>query len=349
MQQLDARIIRIIENAREGIPAAQDDCEAILTLSPHSAEAFAVRSAAGAISRKKTSNAGVIFGQIGVECSPCKADCSFCSFGESHTQMEPFVMDDEAIVQKARDFCRRGDLYGLWLMTMHDFDLDHYLHVVRLVRDNVPASTNLYSNVGDTSYEAFCKMREAGITGAYHICHIGEGVQTKLDPAMRMRTMENARRAGLDLLNAVEPIGPENTPAEIAAEIFKMKSTHPIQTGCMKRTAVPGTKFENSGEITHMQLSLAVAAQVLSIVDLDPFPWVGIHEPCEAGYFAGANLITAETGVNPRDTAAETSQSHGLDMNACRKALYEAGFTKLAKGDGTLVDLTPDYIANTCE
>lgn len=49
--------------------------------------------------------------------------------------------------------------------------------------------------------------------------------------------------------------------------------------------------------------------------------------------------------MNPRDTAAETNQNRGMDLTDCRTMLYEAGFTRLCKGDGTLVDLTPEYIA----
>ena len=73
-------------------------------------------------------------------------------------------------------------------------------------------------------------------------------------------------------------------------------------------------------------------------------PWIGHHEPCEACYVSGTNLITAETGVNPRDTAEDTSTNRGMDLTDCRRMLYEAGFTKLAKGDGTLIDLDMDYI-----
>lgn len=344
MANIDKTIQEVIDRAYAGQAASQRECEQMLALDPASPEAFAIRAAASSIVRTRTGNTGVIFGQIGVECSPCKADCSFCSFGESHTSLEPFVMDDDTIVEKAQAFCKDGDLYGLWLMTMHEFDLEHYLHVIRLVRDTVPASTNIYSNVGDTSYESFCQMREAGISGVYHICRIGEGEHTKLDPKMRMQTMENAKRAGLDLLNAVEPIGPEHTPEVLAAKIFEMKSTGPIQTGAMKRIAVPGSPFADKGEINHFKLSQVVSVQCLALADADPFPWIGIHEPCEAGYLAGANLISAETGVNPRDTAADTAASRGLDMDASRRVLYEAGFTQLAKGDGTRIPLTMDYI-----
>ena len=45
-----------------------------------------------------------------------------------------------------------------------------------------------------------------------------------------------------------------------------------------------------------------------------------------------------------RDTVEDTSTNRGMDLTDCRQMLFEAGFTKLAKGDGTLVDLDEAYI-----
>ena len=122
-------------------------------------------------------------------------------------------------------------------------------------------------------------MKEAGISGVYHICRLGEGEVTNLKPEARRQTFQNAIDVGLDVLNAVEPIGPEHTPEQLAEQIMIMKSQNPIQTG-----------------------------------------------------------------VNPRDTAADTSAGRGMDLTDCRMMLFEAGFTKLAKGDGTLIGLDMDYI-----
>lgn len=258
--------------------------------------------------------------------------------------MQAFTMSDEDIVAATKSFTQDGDLYGLWIMTMADYDVEDYLRVIRLVRETAPACTNIYSNVGDTSREDFERMKEAGIDGVYHICRLGEGEVTKLDPKARMATIQNAIDAGLDVLNAVEPIGPEHSPEALAEQIELMKSTSPIQTGVMKRINVPGTPFEGTGEITSYELSLICAVQCLAHVDVNPLPWIGHHEPTPICYAAGSNLITAETGVNPRDTAADTSQNRGMDLTDCRTMLFEAGFTHLCKGDGTLVDLTPEYI-----
>ncbi|MGI6217469.1 MAG: radical SAM protein [Coriobacteriales bacterium] len=347
--KLDIRANGIISRAYEGQAASKEECVYLLNFDPKSPEAFAIRAAAASIIRDRTDNTAVIFGQIGVECSPCPADCDFCSFAKSTTGFQPMRLTDDEIVEKINGFCKGGDLYGLWLMTMHEYDLDYYLHVLRLAREHVSPETNIYTNVGDTSYEDFCKMKEAGADGVYHICRLGEGVHTNLRPEDRLQTMENAKRAGLDTLDAVEPIGPEHTPEELVEKMFLTKRFKSIQTGSMKRIAVPGTPFENMGEINHFKLSQIVSVQCLALLDMDPLPWIGIHEPCEAGYMSGANLISAETGVNPRDTATDTSAGRGLDMDASRRILYDAGFEYLCKGDGTRVPLTMEYIEGCCE
>ncbi|WP_157384363.1 hypothetical protein [Desulfitobacterium hafniense] len=48
-------------------------------------------------------------------------------------------------------------------------------------------------------------------------------------------------------------------------------------------------------------------------------PWVPVHGANYIGFVSGANSICAETGVNPRDTTADTSKGRGLDVKAAGK------------------------------
>jgi biotin synthase len=59
------------------------------------------------------------------------------------------------------------------------------------------------------------------------------------------------------------------------------------------------------------------------------------------GLAASAHVVYAETGANPRDTQADTTGNRGLDVAACRKILYGAGFSELLRGDKSTVPL--DY------
>jgi biotin synthase len=85
----------------------------------------------------------------------------------------------------------------------------------------------------------------------------------------------------------------------------------------------------------------------LAAAKVDGFKFMSIHEPNEAGLISGANLITAESGGNPRDTNKDTKENRGWTMGRCRKLLWESGFTSLRLGDESLIPLTLDYLEKT--
>lgn len=336
---MDREIVKIFEKAYARQHITQDECIKLLSLEDASPEASAMRGLASAIVRERTENTGVIFAQIGLQCYPCKGNCNFCSFAEKHTQMGHFKMDDASIAQATKAFTDGDQLFGLWLMTMADYNLEEYLQMVEVVKANKIGSVNLYTNIGDTSYEAFQEIKAAGLNGVYHCWRLGEGKDTGFTSQQRKQTMMNARKAGLDLLDALEPIGIEHTPQELAEHIFFSKELETIQYGAMKRISVPGTPFEGTPEISCYTLSKYAAAVVLTMAGMKKFPWIGIHEPSLHGYMSGANLITAETGVNPRDTVTDTLQHRGLDITDCRRILKDAGYRYGARGNGSRFEL----------
>lgn len=336
MQQ---EIQHLIDKALSESPLSKDEIVSMLAVSDHSEEAFAIRAAAAGAMRSRTNNAAAIFGQIGFEMHPCSANCEFCSFAAEYTGLSGMKLTDEEIAAATQNFTGRGDLYGLYLMMMADYDIDEFLEKVAVVKANVSGPTKIISNVGDTSVEDFIRMKDAGVDAVYHCWRLGEGDVTPFDPEERKRTLLNAKEAGLDVLDAVEPIGPEHTNEELAEHILFSIEIGSIQSGCMKRTPVPGTPFEGKGTITDFRLSHIVAVQALANISAKNLPILGIHEYTPMGYISGANMITAETGVNPRDTAEDTSEGRGLDIPTCREFMRQCGFTKLMLGDDTLVDL----------
>mgnify|MGYP000861203337 FL=1 len=148
------------------------------------------------------------------------------------------------------------------------------------------------------------------------------------------------------LQDCLEPIGTEHTPEELVDHIFKTIEKGVDTAGVMKRTPVPGTSFTD--EITNARLAQIASVNALAMTAIAPYPWIPVHEADYISLVSGANSICAETGVNPRDTEADTSKGRGLDVTACRKMLWQAGFKHLAKGDGTRIELTPEYITK-CE
>lgn len=329
----------VIKRAYAGKEISKEECIELLGLDDSSKEAFSIRAAATNIVRARNGNAGYIFAQIGLSCSPCSGNCSFCSFAKDHTQFKRIDLDDETIIQKVNELNYDQDLYGLYLMMMHEYDLERFIECIRLVKRNLKGPTKVFSNVGDSPFEAFVRMKEAGLDGVYHCWRLGEGKDTKLSPEVRKQTMINAKRAGLEVLDALEPIGIEHTAEEMAEHLFFSKEMGVLQSGAMKRTNVPGTPFEGMGELTQFSLSKIEAVAVLTFASMDRMPIMGIHEPHLIGFLSGANMISAETGVNPRDTAEDTKYGRGWDIPRCKDLLKEAGFSKLMLGDGSTKDL----------
>ncbi|MEA4926518.1 MAG: hypothetical protein VB084_14595 [Syntrophomonadaceae bacterium] len=344
---MDQKVTGILNRALLNTPPSREECIYLLGFQESTPEATFTRGVANDIMRRNNGNTGLLFGQIGLELYPCEVNCKFCAFGKSHTSFkEKITLDNETIRQKVHDFTKDGDLYCLWLMTMAKFDLDYYINALKIAREVAPPQTLLYTNIGDTDYDTFVKLKEVGADGAYHVIRLGEGTYTTINPKRRQETIDNALRAGLKLQDCLEPIGTEHTPEELVDHIFKTIENGFDTAGVMKRTPVPGTSFTD--EITNARLAQVVAVNALAVTAVDPYPWIPVHEADYISLVSGANSICAETGVNPRDTAADTSNGRGLDVTACRKMLWQAGFKHIARGDGSRIELTPEYIAK-CE
>ena len=348
---MDKKVEDIIAKVNEGVSIDYDETMYLLALDEASPEATAVRGVANDLVRAKTGNAGVIWGQIGVEVHPCEADCKFCAFAKSTTFFtNEVLMPVEDVVARAKDFTKGGDVYGLCLMTMNTFDRDHFLECAKAVREAVPASTKVYANIGDCDQEYFEQLKAVGCDGMYHVRRLGEGTDTSILPETREQTIRNAHNAGLAIMDCCEPIGAETTNEAIATRLFEIRQRNeeygiPDCSGVMKRNSVPGTPFEGmENEITDMRLALIGAIQAFIMVDQEVFPWISFHEPNVVNLCSGGNYLCAETGFNPRDTAEDTAGHHGLDVPAVRSMFYQTGFRTLVRGDGTRVDLTPEYM-----
>jgi biotin synthase len=298
-----------------------------------------MRSVAARIVRGANDNSAIILGQIGLEAAPCAGNCGFCSFGKGHTRFQRSRISDAEFVSKLEDFCKDGDLYGLYLMAMHEYDADFFLDKARLARKSIPETTQLLSNVGDTDTEIFREMKKAGITGVYHVRRLGEGEVTDLDPKRRLKTMQNALDVGLQIFSCLEPIGPEHSIEELVDNLFIGIDLGCTQHAAMRRVPVPGSPLARYGMISNLRLGQIVAVTALATFSMPSMTYMGVHEPSEIGYVSGANVVTAETGVNPRDRAADTAESRGMDMAACRRMLSDCGFRYIRRGDESKIAL----------
>ena len=347
MKTIDYDLRQILDKAENDEALNRDDCRYLLNLDEKSFEAGLLRAAASSLIRSKNDNSAIILGQIGVDVNPCPGGCKFCTFGEEHTHFERVRMSEEELCQKIEEFCRYGDLYGLYLMSMHDYDFDHYLKCV--TRDLVfaPSTTQIWANVGDTSLDGYKQLHAAGVTGVYHVCRLREGIDTALKPEDRIKSMQNALEAGLELYTCCEPIGPEHSVDELVDNIFIGIEMNIYQHAAMRRVAVPGAPLAHYGQISELRLAQIVAVIALASATVPTMAYMGAHEPNELCYTAGANIITAESGANPRDNSDDTAENRGMDMARCRKMMFECGFDYLRRGDESKIPLDFDYLLKT--
>lgn len=342
--QLPERLSRILSSAWDGRGPTKDDCCYLLTFPENSLEARFLMAAADGVSRRRFGNQAMLLGQIGAETAPCPGNCGFCVFGEGHTAFKEARLSTEEIQEKARLFTTGGDLYAIFLMTMHNFEFDNLLGIIEAVRACIPRQTQVVVNIGDFDRSQGEQLRAAGVSGAYHVCRLREGIDSALSPDQRKATFRTIRDAGLDFYYCCEPIGPEHTPEELVEQMFLGIEYGCFQHAAMRRVWVPGLPVSDRGQITELRLAQVVAVVALATLACQETRNIAVHEPNLLGLASGANVVYAETGANPRDTAADTATNRGLDMAGARKMLYEAGFTSLSLGDGSRVPLNLEYL-----
>ncbi|HTY47196.1 MAG TPA: hypothetical protein VMB46_05980 [Methanomassiliicoccales archaeon] len=341
------KVLGILEKSKNGTALSKEECKYLLGFNEYSPESTMARAVANDYTRRRLKNAGVIIGQIGVDIAPCPGGCKFCVFAEQHTKFERYTISDAELISKIEDLTGPGDLYGLFLMTMHIYDKEMLLHMIDIAKQHMAPKTQLWINVGDTDLETAKELKKAGVRGAYHVCRLREGIDTNLKPEARKQTMRNMLTAGLEVYTCCEPIGPEHTVEEIVDNFFIGIEMGAIQHACMRRTPVVGTPFENTGQITELRLAQLCAVLALTAPQVEGFKFMSVHEPNQAGFISGANLITTESGGNPRDTSKETRENRGWTLASCRKMLWESGFTNLRLGDESLIPLSLDYLKQT--
>jgi len=337
--KLPVEIERILDAAFAGQPPTRRDCLYLLSLAEDSVEAGVLKAAADALSRRRFGNRAILLAQIGIDIAACPGNCRFCVFGKDHTRFQPARLSVEEVVGRAHAFADGGDLFALFLMTMHEFSMEWLLMMIDAARRAVPPYTRIVVNVGDFDASQAAELRAAGVSGAYHVCRLREGSDTSLDPAARKRTIRAIRKAGLDFYYCCEPIGPEHTPEELVEQLFIGIEHGCFQHAAMRRVATDITPLSRNGQINERRLAQVVAVVSLASLGCSETGNVAVHEPNLLGLAAGANAVYAESGANPRDVNVETEISRGLDVSACRRMLYEAGFTALLRGDGGTIPI----------
>lgn len=313
----------VLKSALDGERLSHDDIIRLLAVPPASPEGMRTIAAGAALAREISGNRAEIHGQFALNLGPCGMRCAFCSFSAEHDIFRSALeLAPEEAVRRAREFEASGACSAIYLMTTAMFDLGRFLELAAEVRRNLKPETVLVANVGDQAPEGARRLRDAGFAGVYHAVRLGEGVRTRIPPERRLESIRNFREAGLSVGTCVEPIGPEHSDEEIARHILIAAAIDPVFSGAMRRIPLPGTELARFGMVSELRMAQVVAVTRLAT----PRSVVGncTHEPGILGAVAGANLLWAETGANPRDTRERTEEGRGFSVERCREVLAEA-------------------------
>lgn len=313
----------IFDRVSRGIPLSLDDAVSLLSTPNLSPDYYALLAKANELSKREFQNRGYIFAQIGLNASPCSGNCKFCSLASTNQTFTAVSSKSlEEILQEVSyiDFSR---VTALFLMTTADYDSQEFLKIGSCVRKAIPDKIALVANRGDFDFSYAQQLKSAGFTGAYHIVRLREGVDTEIPPEQRIKTLHAIADAGLRLYYCVEPIGPEHTYEELAAEMLRAREYHVDVMAAMRRVNVPGTAFEHSAMISDIEM-----AKIVAVTRLVTMPRISmnVHEPLSTAMLAGVNQLYAEIGVNPRDTSLETENSRGFSVSDAEQMLRSAGY-----------------------
>ena len=339
---VDPKVSRILKGAEDGRPITRSEAKLLLSLPERSPEAALLRSTANSISRRRFNNSALLLGQIGVGMAPCDGDCAFCFFARSHTSIEPSVLSTEEVLDRCRRYVA-GGAQGVFLMTMHRFGFDWFCNLCRRLRASIPDRFEILANVGDISLTQLEELREAGVSGAYHVCRLREGLDSHMDPESRRSTIERILETGLDWYTMCEPVGPEHTPEELVEQIWLGVDLPCTQHGVMQRFPVPGSPLYHHGRVSLPRLGQIVAVVVLATLGGRELKSVAVNVSNVVGLFSGANAFFPEAGepdtkeamagaaqmADGGFTTALWRQSSEITTADCRGMLLEAGFSHL--------------------
>lgn len=338
--RIDPAVEDILSRVLEGRELKKEDALQLMDVKIHSPEMYMLMAVADGLTRSRFDNFGEVHAQIGINYAPCPNKCEFCVFSVADKSIE-FSLEE--VVERAKWFVDEG-ANAIFLMTTADYEFDKYVEIGRAVREAIPTDMPLVANIGDFGVSEAKELIDAGFTAVYHVVRLREGVDTKIDPSDRLRTIRAAKSVGLDLSYCVEPIGPEHTPEEIVDAMFLGKELNPTIMATMRRIAVPGTPLSKYGQITQVEQAKIEAITRLVFANSDILA-MGVHEAYIPCLMAGANQIYAETGPNPRDQAIDTTRGRGFTVAKCRELLWEAGYTPREGGtpalQGPLRELKP--------
>lgn len=348
---IDINVSRILRDAENGRAINKSEATLLLALPENSLEASVLRATADSISRKRFGNNSLLLGQIGVDMSPCDGDCAFCFFARSHTSIQAAVLPTDEIVARCERYAL-GGARGVFLMTMHCFGFEWFRDLCAELRRRIPPQIEILANVGDVTASQLQEFKEVGVSGAYHVCRLREGIDSCMNPADRRATIERIIDAGLSWYNLCEPIGPEHNAEELTEQIWLGVEMPCTQHGAMQRFPVPGSPLYHYGKVNLSRLGQVVAVIVLATIGKDNVKSIAVNVSNIVGLLSGANAFFPEAGEPDEQqlqfqntsnkegfTTALWRQSNEITTADCRNMMLAAGFSHLTDTNGKACQL----------
>mgnify|MGYP002546252588 CR=1 FL=1 len=166
----------IFSRAQAGETLGREDALKLLAIPNGSREYYELLGIANRDARRPFANRGQIFAQIGIEASPCAANCAFCSLAEDvFDGKDSFVLPVSEAETITEQLVKAG-VDELFLMTTANYGKEAFLSYAAAVKKHLPKAMRFVANVGDFDEAYAQKLKEAGFTGVYHIRRLGEGV-----------------------------------------------------------------------------------------------------------------------------------------------------------------------------
>jgi len=315
-------IKEIVKKSLDGTSLSREEISSLFRIPLFSEESSMILAASRKKSESASNGFAEVHAQVGLNIAPCPKNCSFCSFAAKNKVFKDRIeiSVDEAIL-KAQQFETDG-ANAVFVMSTADYPFKKFIDISREIRISLRPETVLIANVGDFTREQAKKVKGAGFSGIYHAVRLGEGRDTTISINKRITTFQNAKDAGLSLGTCVEPVGNEHPVEELVEKTIITINAKPVYSGAARRIPIPNTKMAQYGIVSETKM-----AHILAVVRLAlgyNVPGNCTHEPNVIGAAAGANLVWAEAGSNPRDTEKETEGKRGMTVKDCVRVLKEA-------------------------
>jgi len=319
---------RIVEKAEAGEVLSADEIALLFEIPLFTFESSYIQSTARRISEKASGSLAEMHAQVGLNIARCPRNCLFCSFAVGNKVFtEDIELSVEEVVTRAIEFESDG-ANAIYLMTTAQYPFEKFIEIAQEVRNAIKPETILIANIDDFSERQALQLKDTGFSGVYHALRLGEGRDTTIQPEKRLQTFRNAREAGLLLGTCVEPVGYEHTIDELVEKTIITREAQPVYSGSARRIPIPNTKLAQYGIVSEARM-----AHILAVVRIAlgyDIPGNCTHEPNVIGAAAGANLLWAETGSNPRDIEKETAGRRGMSVQQCKQIFQEAEWTVLS-------------------